>query len=213
MFCKSTEDGDMLKALEKHLEVASQIHRSMESLQVKIEELEEWRSSEKNVLDGLPALKSYDIRLLTLATHECQELSSKFEERVKQSIVEIMKIYTSNIQEMKRNVQLLEIDLQQEQPMTFSFFQKIENEYEAIKGEVRAKDMISMEEIQKFIIKPVKEVTKFNDFIRIFKEEMEILKECHLQLDIKKECVFNAREQQINAHHESWSKHMKNKGG
>ena len=36
---------DMLKDLEKHLEVASQIHQSMESLQVKIEELEEWRSS------------------------------------------------------------------------------------------------------------------------------------------------------------------------
>ena len=73
--------------------------------------------------------------------------------------------------------------------------------------------MISMEEIKKFIIKPEKEVTKFNDFIRIFKEEMEILKECHLKLDIKKEYVFNAREQQINAQHEAWSKHMKNKGG
>ena len=32
---------DMLKALEKHLEVASQIHQSMESLQFNIEELEE----------------------------------------------------------------------------------------------------------------------------------------------------------------------------
>ena len=74
---------DMLKYLGKHLEVASQIHRSMESLQVKIEELEEWRSSEKYVLDGLPTLKSYHIRLHTLATHECQELASKFEERVK----------------------------------------------------------------------------------------------------------------------------------
>ena len=61
----------MLKYMEKHLEVASQIHRSMESLQVKIEELEEWRSSEKNVPNGLPAPKSYDIRLHTLATHEC----------------------------------------------------------------------------------------------------------------------------------------------
>ena len=48
---------DMLKYLEKHLEVASQIHGSMESLQVKIEELEEWRSLEKNVPDGLPTLK------------------------------------------------------------------------------------------------------------------------------------------------------------
>lgn len=91
---------DMLKALEKHLDVASQIHQSMESLQVKSEELEEWRSSEKNVHDGLLALKSYDIRIHTLATHDFHELASKFEERVKQSIAGIMKIHTSNIQEM-----------------------------------------------------------------------------------------------------------------
>ena len=48
------------------------------------------------------------------------------------------------------------------------------------------KDVISMDKIQKFLIKPKKEVTKFNDFIRIFKEEMEIFKECHLKLDINK---------------------------
>ena len=120
-----------------------------------------------------------------------------------------MKIYTSNIQEMQRNVQWLEVDLQQEKPMTFSFFHKLEKEYEAIKAEVRAKEMISMEEIQKFLIKPVKEVTKCNDFIRVFKEEMEDFKECHLNLDIKKEYIFNAREQQNNAQHEAWRKHMK----
>ena len=74
--------------------------------------------------------------------------------------------------------------------------------------EARVKDMISMEEIQKFLVKPEKEVTKFNEFIRIFKEEMDIFKECHLKLDIKKEYVFNAREQQINAQHEAWSKHI-----
>ena len=102
---------------------------------------------EKNVLDGLPTLKSYDIRLHTLATHEGRQLASKFEEKVKQSIDGIMKLYTSNIQEMQKNVQLPEIDLQQDQPITFSFFQKIENEYEAIKEEVRAKEMISTEEI------------------------------------------------------------------
>ena len=71
---------DMLKALEKHLKVASQIHRSVESLQSKIEELEEWRNLGKNVSNGLPILKSYDIRIHTLATHECQKLVSKFEE-------------------------------------------------------------------------------------------------------------------------------------
>ena len=121
-----------------------------------------------------------------LATHECQELASKFDERVKQSIAGILMIYTSNIQEMQRNVQWLDINLQQEKPMPFYFFEKPENEYEAIKVEVQAKDMISMEEIQKFLMKSVKKVKKFNDFIRIFKEEMDISKECHLKLNIKK---------------------------
>ena len=69
-----------------------------------------------------------------------------------------------------------------------------------------------MEENQKFLIKPEKEVTNFSDFIRIFKEEMDMFKECHFKLDIKREYVFNAREKQINAQHEAWSKHMKDKG-
>ena len=73
--------------------------------------------------------------------------------------------------------------------------------------------MISMEEIQKFLIKSTKEVTKFNEFIRILKKEMEIFKECRLKFNIKKEYVFNAREQQIIAQHEAWIKHMKNIGG
>ena len=79
--------------------------------------------------------------------------------------------------------------------------------------DVQAKDMISIEEIQKFLIKPAKEVTKFNDFIRIFKEDMDIFKECDLKLDIKKEYMFNVREQQINAQHGAWRKHVKNRGG
>ena len=61
---------DVLKDLEKHLETTSQIYQSMESLQAKIEELEEWKNLEKNVLGDLPVIKSYDIRLHTLATNE-----------------------------------------------------------------------------------------------------------------------------------------------
>ena len=121
-FAKVQKMVDMLKYLEKHFKVASQIHRSMESLQVKIEELEEWRSLEKNVFYGLPTLKSYDIRLHTLDTRECQELASKFEVNVKQSIARIMKIDASSIQEMQINIQWSKIDLQHELPMTFSFF-------------------------------------------------------------------------------------------
>jgi hypothetical protein len=37
----------------------------------------------KSVSSGLPTIKSYDIRLHTLAINECQEMASKFEERDK----------------------------------------------------------------------------------------------------------------------------------
>lgn len=48
---------------------------------------------EKNVPSGLPRIKSYDIKLHTLATNECQEMASKFEEKVKQSLVGMMNVY------------------------------------------------------------------------------------------------------------------------
>ena len=70
---------DKVKALEKHLEIASQISQKMESLHIELEEMERWRNMEKNVPSGLPMIKSYDIRLHTLPINECQELASKFE--------------------------------------------------------------------------------------------------------------------------------------
>ena len=93
------------------MENASQVYQNMECLWKKIEEVYEWRNLEKNVPSGLLIIKSYDIRLHTLATNECQELASKFEEKVKQSLVGIMKVYTNNVQDMKKDIQWLEIDL------------------------------------------------------------------------------------------------------
>ena len=75
---------DKIKYLEKHLEIASQINQKMESLQIKVEEMHKWRNMEKYVPSGLPRIKDYDIRLQTLATNECQDTASKFEEKVKQ---------------------------------------------------------------------------------------------------------------------------------
>ena len=79
-----------VKALEKHLEIVCQINLKMESLQVKIEELDKWRNTEKKFPSSLPAVKSYDIRFHTLAMNECQELASKFEEKARQSLVGMM---------------------------------------------------------------------------------------------------------------------------
>ena len=77
---------EKVKTMEKHLEIVSQINLKMESLQTKIEELDKWRYMEKNVPSSLLTIKAYDIRLHTLATNEYQELASKFEERVRQSM-------------------------------------------------------------------------------------------------------------------------------
>jgi hypothetical protein len=77
---------DKVKMLEKHLEIVSQINLKMESLQVKIEELDKWRSIEKNVPSSLPVIKTYGINLHTLATTECQELASRFEETARQNL-------------------------------------------------------------------------------------------------------------------------------
>ena len=74
---------DKVKVLEKHLEIVSLINLKMESLQVKIKELDKWRSIEKNVPSNLPVIKTYDISLHTLATSECQEVASRFEENVR----------------------------------------------------------------------------------------------------------------------------------
>lgn len=113
---------DALKDLEKHMETASQIYHNIESVQEKIEGLEEWNNFEKNVPSDMSMIKSYDIILHTLATNECQELVSKFEERFKQSIAGIMQVYIDNVQDMHEDIQWLEIDLKCEQSVPFYFF-------------------------------------------------------------------------------------------
>ena len=62
----------------------------MRSLQANILYLEEWRSKEKNVPSSLLVIKSYDISVHTLATIECQDLASIFEENARQNLVGMM---------------------------------------------------------------------------------------------------------------------------
>ena len=66
---------------------------------------------EKNVPSGLPTIKVYDIILHTLANNECQELDSKFEERVKQSLMEMMNVYHKSVQYIHKYLQWPEINL------------------------------------------------------------------------------------------------------
>ena len=98
-------------------------------------------------------IKAYDIRLHTLATNECQELASKFEEKIKQSLTRIMKVFTKIVQDIQKDVQWPNINLQDEQPVPFSFFQKLEDEYQYVKAEVQSKELITKEDIQEFLVK------------------------------------------------------------
>ena len=79
-----------------------------------------------------------------------------------------MKVYINNVQDMKKDIQWPKINLQDEQPIQLSFFQKwkkLEDEYESIKEQVQTKKLISKEYIQELLIKPTKEVSRFNAFI------------------------------------------------
>ena len=104
-FIEIQKMDDKVRMVEKHLEIVSQINLKMGSLQVKIEELDKWRSVEKNVPNGLPVIKSYDISLHTLAIIECQELASIFEEKVRQNLAGMMELYEKTIYDIQRYIQ------------------------------------------------------------------------------------------------------------
>ena len=98
-----------VKYLEKHLEIVSQVNLKMESLQIKIEELDKWRNMEKSVPSGLPTVKAYDIRLHTLATN-----GSWFEERARQSMAKMMDVYDKSVQDVQKYIQWFEINFRDE---------------------------------------------------------------------------------------------------
>ena len=96
--------ADKMKMVEKHLEIVSQTNQRMRSLQVKIEDIDKWRSMENNVPTSLPVIKIYDISLHTLATSECQELTSIFEESTRQNIAGMMDLYGKYIYDIQRYI-------------------------------------------------------------------------------------------------------------
>ena len=57
-FTEIKKMAEKVKALEKHLEIVSQINLKMESMLTKIRELDRWRNMEKSVPSGLPTIKA-----------------------------------------------------------------------------------------------------------------------------------------------------------
>lgn len=164
----------------------------MRSLQVKIEDLYKWRSMQKNVPSSLPLITSYDISLHTLATTKCQYLASRLEERSTQSLARMMDLYEKSIYDIQRYIQWPEINFKDEHLVPFSFFHNLEDIYEKIKEEVRAKEVISKEDIQELLIKTSMEYSHYSNSVHKFVINMEEFKQCNLALDIKKAHIFNS---------------------
>ena len=212
MFHRDPKMIDKMKMVEKHLEIISQTNQRMRSLQSKIEDLEEWRNMENNVPSILPVIKSYDISVHALATTECQDLASRFEENARKDLAGMMDLYEKSIYHIQRYIQWPKINLEDEHLVPYAFFQKLEDNYEKIKVEVRAKEVISKEDIQELLVKPLMEYSHYKAFVHKFVISMEEYKKCNIALDVKKAHIFNSREEKIISQHEAWSKHFQKKG-
>ena len=94
---------------------------------------------EKNFPSILPTIKHYNIRLHTLATNECQDLASKFEEKARKSLAGMMDVYDKLVKDVQRYLQWPEINFRDEHPNYFAFFQELEDKYEMAKEEVQMK--------------------------------------------------------------------------
>jgi hypothetical protein len=95
---------DKVKMIEKHLDIVSQTHQRMRDLQEKIIELDEWRSTKRDILNSLSSIKSYDITVYTMATKECQDLDSWFEENAIKDLTGMMDLYEKTTYDIQRYI-------------------------------------------------------------------------------------------------------------
>ena len=128
----------------------------------------------------------------TLATNECQELASKFEEKARQNLAGMMELYEKSIYDVQRYIQWPKINFRDENPVSFAFFQELKDIYEMIKEEVQAKEVISKEDIQEFLVKLSMEFSHYKTSVHKFVISMEKFKECNLSLDVNKAHIFNS---------------------
>ena len=120
----------------------------------------------------------------------------------------MMKLYKKSIYDVQIYIQWPEINFEDEHPVSFSFFQELEDRYERIGVEVQVKEVISKEYIQELLIKLSMEYSHYTTFVHKFVISMEKFTKCNLALDVKKTHIFNSREENIFTQHEAWSKYF-----
>ena len=140
--------------IEKHLDIVSQTHQKMRDLQGKIIEIDEWRSTKRDIPNSLPSVKSYDITVYSMAMEECQDLASWFEENAIKDLVGMMDLYEKTTYDTQRYIQCPEINFEEDHPVPIIMFEEIEKDFERVKMEVQAKKEFSVEDIQELLVNP-----------------------------------------------------------
>jgi len=133
----------------------------MRDLQEKIIELDEWRSTKRYIPSSLPSVKSYDITVYTMATEECQDLASLFEENARKDLAGMMDLYEKNTYDIQIYVQWPEINFEENHPVPITMFKEIERDFEKVKAKVQAKKEFSVEDIQELLVKPSMEYSHY----------------------------------------------------
>ena len=98
----------------------------MRNLQEKILELDEWRSTTKDIPSSLPSVKSYDITFYSTATKECQDLASQFEENARKDLAGMMDLYEKSTYDIQRYIQWPEINFKEDDLVPITMFEQIE---------------------------------------------------------------------------------------
>ena len=96
-----------------------------------------------------------------------------------------MDLYKKYIYDIQRYIQWHKINIEDEQLVPYAFFQTLEDNYEKIKAEVWAKEVISKEDIQELLVKPSMEYSHYTSCVHKFVISMEEYKMCNIALDVK----------------------------
>ena len=210
-FDKVKKMADKVKMIEKHLDIVSQTHQKMRDLQEKIIELDEWRSTKRDIPNSLPSVKSYDITVYTMAMEECQDLAFQSKENARKDLVGMMDLYERTTYDIQRYIQWPEINFEENHPVLITMFEEIERDFERVKVEVQAKKYFLVKDIQELLVKPSMEYSHYTAFVQKFVINMEEYQKCNIALDINKTHIFNSKEEKILSQYEAWSKHFRRK--
>jgi hypothetical protein len=127
----------------------------------------------RDIPNSLPSIKSYDITIYSMATKECQDLASWFEENARKDLVGMMDLYEKTTYDIQRDIQWPEINFKENHPVPISVFKEIEKDFERVKVEVQAKKEFSVEDIQELLVKPSMEYSHYTAFVQKFVINMQ----------------------------------------